>query len=58
VIRIDAMWLCAEPLDMRAGAGRLRHEACVGLGIVAVGTTASATADGLFGDSVHVSTRS
>ena len=23
VIRIDAMWLCAEPLDMRAGADRL-----------------------------------
>ncbi len=23
VIRIDAMWLCAEPLDMRVGADRL-----------------------------------
>lgn len=23
VIRIDAMWLCVEPLDMRAGADRL-----------------------------------
>jgi len=23
VIHIDAMWLCAEPLDMRAGADRL-----------------------------------
>lgn len=23
MIRIDAMWLCAEPLDMRAGADRL-----------------------------------
>src|SRR5690606_12618201 len=23
VIRIDAMWLCADPLDMRAGADRL-----------------------------------
>ncbi|WP_137922633.1 IS66 family insertion sequence element accessory protein TnpB [Hydrogenophaga sp. 2FB] len=23
MIRIDAMWLCVEPLDMRAGADRL-----------------------------------
>jgi transposase len=23
VIRIDALWLCAQPVDMRAGADRL-----------------------------------
>jgi hypothetical protein len=32
VIRIDALWLAVEPMDMRAGAERLLAWACRGSG--------------------------
>jgi transposase len=32
VIRIDALWLCTQPLDMRAGAERLMAHVVLALG--------------------------
>jgi len=32
VIRIDALWLCVQPLDMRAGAERLLAHVVLALG--------------------------
>ena len=34
MIRIDALWLCTQPLDMRAGAERLLTTAVTALGVV------------------------
>lgn len=32
MIRIDALWLCAQPMDMRAGADRLLSTVVIALG--------------------------